>query len=288
MDGYGTFRQYVITHRQDFDALLFDVDGTLSYGGRALSGAKELLEYLNKNRVPYLLMTNDAGNSPEQKAAILNRAGIPVSGAQVLSAGNALTWWSKHHDCSGKLFFLYGKLGDPSFADEAGIKVTSDPGRAGECSGVIAGEGYFDWQIPVEAAFNLLLKHPEYPFIVPNPDCYWPSLKFDGMGIGSGALARLLQLVLKEAHREISPVYLGKPYSPVYQCVFDFLKKSYPQQNFSTPSRIIMVGDSLSSDIAGANANNLTSALVLTGITDIEAAKNASAEKKPALIFKSV
>ena len=87
MDGYGTFRQYVITHRQDFDALLFDVDGTLSYGGRALSGAKELLEYLNKNRVPYLLMTNDAGNSPEQKAAILNRAGIPVSGAQVLSAG---------------------------------------------------------------------------------------------------------------------------------------------------------------------------------------------------------
>ena len=34
-----TFREYLADHRQDFDAALFDVDGTLSYGGRALPGA---------------------------------------------------------------------------------------------------------------------------------------------------------------------------------------------------------------------------------------------------------
>lgn len=283
-----TFREYLADHRQDFDAVLFDVDGTLSFGGRALPGAKELLEFLEEIDFPYLLLTNDAGNSPEQKAAILNRAGLPVSGKRVLASGNALSWWAEHNDCDGKLFFQYGKLGTPSYADEAGIKVTTDPERICECVGVIAGEGYFDWQIPVESAFNLLLKHPEYPLIVPNPDCYWPSLKFDGMGIGSGAVARLLQLVLKEAGRKVEPLYLGKPYAPIYQCVFKFLRKSFPGKKFDSPARIAMVGDSLASDIAGANANGLTSALVLTGITDMKLVADAPEERKPALIFKSV
>lgn len=288
MDNFVTFYQYFLSHRDDFDALLFDVDGTLSSGGKALPGAKELLEYLEKIKFPYLLLTNDAGNSQAQKAAILNRAGLPVSEERVLASGNALSWWSKHYDCTGKLFFQYGKLGTPSFARLAGIDVTNDPERIGECSGVIAGEGYFDWQIPVESAFNLLLKHPEYPFIVPNPDCYWPSLKFNGMGFGSGALAKLLQLVLKEAGKDVTPVYLGKPYAPIYQCVLDFLKGSYPGQTFTSPARIAMIGDSLSSDIAGANANGFTSVLVLSGITDMEAVRNAENNKKPSLIFRSV
>ena len=105
-----TFREYLADHRQDFDAALFDVDGTLSFGGRALPGAKELLEFLEEIDFPYLLLTNDAGNSPEQKAAILNRAGLPVSGKRVLASGNALSWWAEHNDCDGKLFlFLYQK-----------------------------------------------------------------------------------------------------------------------------------------------------------------------------------
>ena len=33
--------------REKADVILFDIDGTLAYGGRPLPGAGELLEYLN-------------------------------------------------------------------------------------------------------------------------------------------------------------------------------------------------------------------------------------------------
>ena len=140
----------------------------------------------------------------------------------------------------------------------------------------------------MEAVFNFFLEHPEYPFITANPDSYWPSLHHSGMGIGAGAQTRFLCAVLNDAGKKISPVYLGKPYAPIYQCALPFLQKSFPERKFEDMGRLAMVGDSLASDIFGANVNGLFSCLVLSGITTMELAENAPVERKPQAIFKSV
>ena len=49
-----------------------------------------------------------------------------------------------------------------------------------------------------------------------------------------------------------------------------------------------MLGDSLASDVRGANRAGFTSALVLTGITTPEMAANADGEFRPGLIFNSI
>jgi ribonucleotide monophosphatase NagD (HAD superfamily) len=66
------------------------------------------------------------------------------------------------------------------------------------------------------------------------------------------------------------------------------LKSQFPQLDFSDPKRIIMLGDSLVSDIAGANANGLSSALVLTGVTSLELLENAPETQIPDMVFTSI
>lgn len=283
-----TFSSFYKSCRDKMDAVLFDVDGTLSAAGKALPGAAELIELLERDRFPYLLLTNDSCNSCEQKAQILHQAGLPVPLEKILSAGDVLASWATADNYKGELYFQCGVLGDPPFAAKAHMNVTTDVSEIDRCYGVVMGEGQFDWQQALEAVFNFFLKKPDAPLIVTNPDSYWPSCRGSGMGIGAGGLARFICATLHDAGVKVTPVCLGKPYAPIYQCAREKLMKLFPGVALNTPGRIAFVGDSLASDIRGANANGLFSCLVLTGITGREMAEKATVERRPAAIFEAV
>lgn len=282
-----TFTEFYIENRQNTDLILFDVDGTLSVGSTPLPGARELLELLKKDRCPFFLLTNDSCHSCQEKARFMQNADLPVTEDNILSAGNALKWWAdKHYE--GGLFYQCGSLGEPSFAAEAGIQVTREAALASQCCGVLIGEGRFDWQRQLETVFNILLKHPELPLITANPDSYWPMPDGCGMGVGSGGLTRFICMLLKDAGILKEPVWLGKPYDPIYQCVYSFFESKFPGVKISDSKRVMMVGDSLASDIRGGNSAGFTTCLVLSGITSLEMAEQADITRKPAEIFKSV
>ena len=282
-----TFTEFYKQNKNELDAVFFDIDGTLINGQEALPGAAELLNLLQKEECPWFLLTNDSCHSQAEKSRFMQRAGLPVDETNIISSGNVLKWWAEHY-YNGGLFYRFGSLGEPDYAISAGIEVTRESALAQECCGVIMGEGCFDWRQNLETVFNIFLKHPEYPLIVANPDSYWASLRFRGWGIGAGAVTRFICQVLKDAGKNVSPVYLGKPYAPIYNCAFPFLKSQFQQLDFSDPKRIIMLGDSLVSDIAGANANGLSSALVLTGVTSLELLENAPETQIPDMVFTSI
>lgn len=272
--------------RERFDAILFDIDGTLSSGGRPLPGARELLLLLQEQDFPFVLLTNDSCNSRKEKAAILQRGNIPVSEDQIYSCGDVLKLWKKEFRYQGELFFRCGKLGNPDYAELAGINTTADPAMISQCRGVIFGEGTYDWQPALEGVFNFFLANPGAPLVVVNPDSYWPSCSHSGMGIGSGAQARFICAVLKEAGITVEPLYIGKPYPLIYRGITAELEEKFGKK--IAPERIAMVGDSLASDIQGANANGLCSCLVLSGITTAELAAAAPEARKPQMIFSGV
>jgi len=281
-----TLREYYRECRERFDAILFDADGTLSVCGTPLPGASELLERLNADGFPYLLLTNDASHSCRRKAELQQRAGLPIREEQILSSGDALIAWARQN-YHGELFFQAGTLGTPGFAELAGIRITQDPRMLDSCAGVLMGEGRYDWQPAWEGVFNFLLRRPEVPLVVPNPDSCWKS-RGEGYGFGSGAPARFLCGLLKEVGVEKEPVYLGKPYDPVYRCAFARLERQFPVLAPLCPERVLMVGDLLDSDILGGNRNGLTSCLVLTGVSSMAMASAAAPERRPRLIFCSV
>ena len=84
------------------------------------------------------------------------------------------------------------------------------------------------------------------------------------------------------------PIYLGKPYAPIYDCAVRYLRERFPGFSGADRKRILMVGDYLTSDILGGNRNGLTSVLVLTGNSDMAAVERAPQEQRPALIFDAL
>ncbi|MDR0931990.1 MAG: HAD-IIA family hydrolase [Victivallales bacterium] len=258
-----------------FDALLFDIDGTVILGKHALPGVAEFLAMLRRSNTPFWFLTNDGNHTRKEKCRFLSRAGIKAGENEIISCLSVLPDLVKRNDWCNELFFQVGFLGDTQ-----NIQLTTDLDRLGECYGVLMGEGTYDWRTTWEALTSYFRRYPDRPFIVPNPDTCWPSASTGGIGIGAGGQARCLQLLLKEMGVNITPVYLGKPYEEIYNY-------AVRQLGEIERKRILCVGDSLSSDILGANNAGMFSALVLTGITTRRQAEEAKRESCPQVIFET-
>ena len=283
-----TFLEWWQKESRNFEAILFDIDGTLISGLHLLNGADILLELLRKAHFPFCLLTNDGNHSTQEKSIIAGKAGLQVSPDEIVSCGMAISYFVKHHNASGKTFFVMGDLGKPCYAENAGLKVCRDVTQINSCSGVIVGEGFYDWQENINAVFNFFIKNPKLPLLVPNPDSYWPNGRKGEFGIGAGGKARFICGILEEMGITICPVYLGKPYSAIYEYTVELLKKRFGLSGNINYNKILMLGDSLKSDIKGANILGIKSGLMLTGITSAEQARQAQGELKPDFIFQSI
>lgn len=100
--------------------------------------------------------------------------------------------------------------------------------------------------------FKKALDH-NLPMLCANPDKIVPH----------GGKPRYCAGVFAEQYKKIGGTvhYYGKPYSNVYEMCFKrFQKWEIPDKN-----QIVMIGDTLETDILGANKVGIDSALVLTG-----------------------
>ena len=280
------FTDFYREHRGELDALIFDVDGTLTSGGRLISEAAVFIELLRRDKFPFFLLTNDSCNSCERKAELICKTGISITPQQIISAGNSLEMYIQSHGLAGHKFYQCGSLGEPGYAEKAGMIVTHDPHDTDDCEGVVMGEGNYERRRELEGMFNFLLKHPDAPVLVANPDSYWPHPH--GMGVGAGGMCRFICGLVQEAGFTVTPTYLGKPYQPIYDLVMKRMPEMIPECKNPVPERIAMIGDSLASDIQGANGAGMLSCLVLTGITSRVLAESAPLHRKPAEIFDSL
>lgn len=283
-----TFREWWNEHHHRYKAILFDIDGTLIVGRHAYPNSPQMLEWLRANDFPFFLLTNDGNHSPQEKSGLLARAGLTVEPEQIVSCGHALEEFVDENNLRGQTFYVLGNLGKPDFAENAGLDVCRDPKRFYECSGVIIGEGTYDWMLHINNALNFFIKYPDRPLIVLNPDSYWPNGKKDEVGIGAGGKARFLCALLKEMHIDKEPTYLGKPYPGIFEHTLHVLRDRYGIDDHIPHESVIMLGDSLRSDIQGANTMNFTSALVLTGITTQDQLEKAPKALRPDLVFPSI
>lgn len=279
------FNDFLRENRSQYDVLLSDIDGTLVHGKHPLPGAEELLRLCHELELPLFLLTNDSNHSLEEKSAIIRSAGLDIEASEIISAGSILKFFVKKHNCAGQKFFVLGDLGNPCFAELAGLQVCRDSSQIDECRGVIIGEGKYDWQEKLYAAFNFFIRHPERWLLSPNPDAYWPSHVLGEFGIGAGGKARFLSMLLGEHGIRLEPHYLGKPYPEIYHFALEEARRCRDLKEPLKPSRALMLGDSLTSDIAGANAIGINSVLLMTGITTPDKLANAAEDIRPSMVF---
>lgn len=282
-NNFENFRPWLMENQNLYDAILFDVDGTLFAGDHVLPGAVETIDRLRADNFPFRLLTNDGNHSPQEKSAMMRRAGLKILPREIVSCSMALNSFVADNGFANELFFVMGDLGEPCYAENAGLRVTRKLNEIDSCRGVIVGEGIYDWRGNINAVLNSLAAIPNRPLVVPNPDSHWPNGPNGEIGVGAGGKARFIQMILADMGVAIEPIYLGKPHPAIYEYAVRVLRSSF---GLDENPRVLMLGDSLRSDIQGANAAGMSSALILTGITNQKQVDDAPPHMKPRLVFK--
>ncbi len=181
-------------------------------------------------------------------------------------------------------FFIMGNLGNPCFAQKAGLHTTRDLSQIHRCQGIIVGEKGYDWETTINAVVNFFIQKPDALLIVPNPDAYYPGKSPGHICIGAGGVARFIVRVLKTYGISVSPIYLGKPFSPIFQKTHAQLEAFYDRPVLR--NRVLMAGDFIRSDVQGALDFGYCSALVLTGVTTLDMLERSAV--RPDLVFETL
>lgn len=277
------FRSWLKNNADQYDAVIFDIDGVLIKGRRPVDGAAELIAFLRQNNIPFALLTNDSCHSPEEKTLHLREGGVDVYPHELSSCCHGLRELKERNNWNDEQFFVMGSIGDPCYGYTAGLHITKNTDDLPNCTGVIVGEKEYDWHKVINSVYNFFLQHPDRPLIIPNPDAYYPSAPGE-MGIAAGAIGRFVVDLCSQCGVNLKPIYLGKPYEPIFSFNHHRFEKKLNKPLIK--QRVIMLGDSLTSDIPGSLNFGYTTGLMLTGITDMKMLEESNLA--PSYIFQSL
>lgn len=232
---------------------LIDMDGVIYRENQLLPGAAEFVETLLATSTPFLFVTNNSAPTPEDLAVRLKHLGIGGLSQRhfYTSALNTADFLCETHPgCSA---FVIGEGGLLAALHER--KIANDAIRP---SYVVVGE--------CAASMERLTKAHECieqgaRLLATNPD-NWCPVSSEKTRPGAGATAAFL-----EASTGRRAYYLGKPNS----YMFHRARRKLAATALAEPEQVVMIGDTMETDIRGAFEAGLQSCLVLTGSTQSEA-----------------
>jgi len=251
--------QELATH---YDGFLFDGFGTLYNLTVAHPGAALMLQGLRANHKKIRLVTNAASRHPSQLISHLQVLGFDLQEHEVICSGSLL--WQANSQFKIQEALHIGRTDALCFLEAAGIQVSTTPREAS----VILSSSPKDWNHESIAQAEQVLRRPQARLVVLNPDAYAPAIDGSRYPV-SGMLAWQLQ---KKAGCHL--FCLGKPFGEIFAQALASMDLE--------PKRCIMVGDTLGTDIAGAQAAGIDTALILGGnsseesVADDEAALGVS------------
>ena len=239
-----------------------DAYGVLVTSEGPVAGAQEFLDALRSTDKPFVVLTNDASRLPETSTESYRARGIEIGDAAVITSGSLLAPTVEERGLRGARCFVLG----PEDAWEYARRARCVPVEAGEDADivVVGDESGFPFLDTVDRTVSMIVRRcrevspPE--LLLPNPDRIYPKGERE-FGVASGAIAAMIEASLEAALGDDAPHFtpLGKPHAPIYEQALERL--GVPRE------RVVMVGDQLETDIRGANAVGLASALVGTGVS---------------------
>ncbi len=242
-------------------AIVLDVDGVLKRGSQVIPYAVAFIDALNRRNFPYRLMTNCPFIDRDKMTNRLLRLGLQIPLKNILGSADPLADVLQRLKLTSQQVFSIG-IEDPApHLRQFGLEANNNL-PAHQLGAVILFDDDFWWTAErVATVFNLLLDNEELPLIIPNPDLIFPhdTLKFM---LTSGAIGSLLKTLCEAKGRKLEPIYLGKPYLPLFTMTKNHLRMDIPELK---SENIIMIGDTPATDLLGANRAGWTSWLVKTG-----------------------
>jgi ribonucleotide monophosphatase NagD (HAD superfamily) len=270
-----------ITVRELLDryaGVLLDVYGVLLDARGPLPGAAELIAELSRRQLPYAIVTNDASRSAATYAARFARHGIAIAPERFVTSGSLLPGYLRVHGLAGARVCVLGTADSIAYVREGGgVPLALEPGMELDALAVCDDDG-FDFLRGCELALSAVVRAVEAgrrpALILPNPDLVYP--KGGGeLGFTAGSIALLVETALARrfpAHG-LRFVHLGKPEPHLFAEAANRLELP--------PGQLVMIGDQLETDVAGARAAGIDACL-LAGVSSWEHARHAEHAAKVA------
>ncbi|XP_049320812.1 glycerol-3-phosphate phosphatase [Astyanax mexicanus] len=271
---------------ESVDSVLFDCDGVIWRGEQAIPGAPEVINSLKKSGKKVFFVTNNSTKTRRMYAQKLTRLGFDASEEEVFGTAYCSAVYL-HTVCrlTGKVYLIgspamrqeleamgiqqVGVGPDPvSGAQSDWVNVPLDP----EVKAVLVGfDEHFSY-MKLNRALQYLF-NPECQFVGTNTDTRLP-LEGGKAVPGTGCL---LKAVETAAQRQAQVV--GKPSNFMFDCVAN--------QFGLDPSRCLMVGDRLDTDIMLGSNCGLKTLLTLTGmstVADAEANQRSGSPERQKMV----
>jgi len=248
------------TLAQEHDCLLLDLDGTVFRGHELTEGAAEALE---KTPGRALFVTNNASRSAGEVAAHLQDLGLQAADDDVVTSAQSAAHVLANQLTPGSRVLI---VGTESLATEIAA-VGLNPVRLYEDKPDAVVQGHSPHTAWADLAEAALAIRAGAVWVAANVDATLPTER--GLLPGNGSMVAALK-----AATDADPQVAGKP-APTL--MLDALARG----DFRTP---LVVGDRLNTDIAGANAAELPSLMVLTGVNSARDAVFAVPEQRATFI----
>lgn len=244
----------------EYDALLFDLDGTLYEGHSVLPGALALVAAHPESSY---YVTNNASRSAEEVTEHLAALGFAATAGQVITSAQVGARLVADRVAPGSAVLV---VGSDSLRDEVAAVDLVPVASADESpAAVIQGHSpETGWAQLSEAALAI---RRGARWIATNTDTTLPTER--GLLVGNGSMVAAVATAT-----ETEPEVAGKPAAPIMREVLARSKSRRP----------LMVGDRLDTDIEGATTVGIDSLLVLTGVTTPRALLAAPPERRPTYV----
>lgn len=252
----------------EFDSILdqykvvfFDAFGVLKNYNGLLPGIERTFDLLKEKRKEYYIVTNDASRSPEQLAASYHQLGLTsVSHKRIISSGMLAKEYLDLKVPGGIVAYL-GTRNSAHYIESSGLRTLpvsaiNDRNIQEITALLFLDDEGFDWCRDLNKTLNLL-RTRTIPVIVANTDYAYP-VNENKLAIAIGGVAAMLEIILG---REF--IHFGKPDSQMFMFAYEQIRKRVS----ISKKEILMVGDTLHTDILGGNKFGLDTVLVLTGNT---------------------
>ncbi|MEZ4895397.1 MAG: HAD-IIA family hydrolase [Saprospiraceae bacterium] len=262
------FEQSFLAIAERYKVVFFDSYGVLKNYKGLIDGAQTTIDRLRGQNIAIRVLTNDASRSQEQQADSFSRLGLHgIEAGEIVTSGMMAKHFLEQKIRDGKIAYL-GTENSAQYILQSGLEHIAvrdiDLDNLEEISAfVFLDDEGFDWNSDISKTVNIL-RRKVMPVIVANSDRVYPVSRND-VSVATGGIAELVENMLSKKF-----IHFGKPDSQMFIYAFDQLN----HRGLARKEEVLMVGDTLHTDILGGNRFGLDTVLVLTGNTRKESVHN--------------
>lgn len=251
---------------KQFKGYIFDLDGTLYLGDRAIPGAPETLAALRARGARVAFLSNKPIEPASAYAAKLTRLGIPAADEEVLNSSIIMARYLQR-TAPGARVYLIGEQPLEEELVKRGIEMVTNPLTAEYV--VVSWDRQFTYR-KLDDALQAIKRGAR--FIATHPDRTCPVEGGEVADVG-GMIGAIEGVTGKRVE-----LITGKPSPITVQEALNLLDLA--------PEECIMVGDRLETDIRMGKEAGMATAVVLTGVS--QRSDVATARWQPDYVLGSV